>query len=148
MPAADIATVQALRGDLALEIARHLMRAGHSQVSAARQLDIPQPTLSKIMNGHVSELSLELLIRIAVRAGLPVLLQTGQVPEEAGAFASVGHTRSEGRLPSRVGDDARNDLIANARQLSPGERLEAHFRHSELLTALHRGGQKRSRRSR
>jgi predicted XRE-type DNA-binding protein len=148
MPPADVATIQALREDLALQIARHLTREGHSQVSAAKLFDVPQPTLSKIMNGRVSELSLELLLRIAVRAGLPVLLQTGRAPAEAGAFVSVDRTASGGRNPSKVGDDARNDLIANARQLSPGERLEAHFRHTQLVTELHRGGQRRGGRSR
>lgn len=142
MLSADAATVQALRGDVALQIARHLTRVGRSQVNAAKQLDIPQPTLSKIMNGRVSELSLELLIRIAVRAGLPVLLQTGQVPEEAGAFVAVGNAKPAARQPSRVGEEARNDLIADARRLTPGERLEAYFRHTELVTALHRGGQR------
>ena len=38
------------------------------------------------MHGRVSQLSLELLIRIAVRAGLPVVLQTGKDAEEAGVF--------------------------------------------------------------
>src|SRR5688500_7949336 len=86
MPASDVATIQALRGDLALQISRCLRRRGLSQVAAARLLDIPQPTLSKIFNGHVDELSLELLVRIAVRAGLPVVMQTGDAPEEAGAY--------------------------------------------------------------
>ncbi len=65
----DDATVQALRTDLALQISRCLTRRELTQVEAARRFDIPQPTLSKIVNGRVADLSLELLIRIAVRAG-------------------------------------------------------------------------------
>lgn len=136
----DIATIQALRSDLALQIARHVQAQQQSQVTAAKRLGIPQPTLSKIMNGRVNELSLELLIRIAVRAGLPVVLQTGREPAEAGAFVSRGEKPE--RIPkSRVADEARHALTQNAQRLTPEQRLEAHLKHSELVTALHNAGQ-------
>jgi hypothetical protein len=92
------------------------------------------------MNGRVLELSLELLIRIAVRAGLPVVLQTGKDPAEAGVFVSGGPP--PGRIsPSKLADEARDELTESARRLSPEQRLEAHLKHSELVTALHRAGQ-------
>jgi predicted XRE-type DNA-binding protein len=138
----DIATVQALRGDVALQIARFLEGRQLTQAAAAKLLRIPQPTLSKIVNGRVSELSLELLIRIAVRAGLHLVLQTGNAPEEAGAYLA-------GRLPaagtgtrSKLADDARNALLTTARDMTPEQRLNAHFKHSELVTALHRAGRR------
>lgn len=62
---------------MAHQIARRAQQQGVSQLARARHLGIPQPTLSKIVNGRVSDLSLELLIRSAVRAGLPMTLQTG-----------------------------------------------------------------------
>jgi predicted XRE-type DNA-binding protein len=139
----DLATIQALRGDLALQIARHVARGGANQLVAAKQLQIPQPTLSKIVNGRVSEVSLELLIRIAVRAGLPVVLQTGRVPEEAGAFVSVPRASGPARQPSRLADQARDDLATSVRRLTPEQRLDAHLKHTELVTALHRGAQSR-----
>jgi predicted XRE-type DNA-binding protein len=146
---ADDATIHALRSDLALQIARHVSRSGESQVRESKRLRIPQPTLSKIMNGRIEEVSLELLIRIAVRAGLPVVLQTGTVPEEAGVFVSMRDEEGDGaRLPSRVAEEARDDLIEHARRLSPTERLEAHVRHTELVTALHRAGRARSAKTR
>ena len=138
----DAATVQALRQDLALQLARCIERRAVSQVTAAKSLGIPQPTLSKIMNGKVSELSLELLIRIAVRAGLPVVLQTGQVPEEAGAFVTSG---SSPRSKSRVAEQAREALLESARRLTPEQRLAAHVEHSKLMTALHHAGQRAPR---
>jgi predicted XRE-type DNA-binding protein len=144
----DDATIHALRSDLALQIARHVARSGESQVRESKRLRIPQPTLSKIMNGRVEEVSLELLIRIAVRAGLPVVLQTGTVPEEAGAFVSLRERAAGARLPSKIAEQAQEDLIAQARRLSPAERLEAHVRHTELVTALHRGGRGRGVRAR
>jgi predicted XRE-type DNA-binding protein len=132
----EFATVTALRSDLALQIARSVARTGESQVAAAGRLGIPQPTLSKIVNGRVGELSLELLIRIAVRAGLPVVLQTGREPSEAGAY--IAGAPIAGRAPqSRVAEDAQHALAESARRLTPEQRLEAHLRHNELVTALH-----------
>jgi predicted XRE-type DNA-binding protein len=83
MLSADVGTIHALRSDVALQIARCVQRRGLNQPAGAKWLGVPQPTLSKIMNGRVAELSLELLIRIAVRAGLPMVLQTGRVAEGA-----------------------------------------------------------------
>jgi predicted XRE-type DNA-binding protein len=138
MPSPDIATVQALRTDVALQVARHSRRLGVSQVSAAKQLGIPQPTLSKIVNGHVSDLSLELLIRIAVRAGLPVTLMTGRAPAEAGAFLSSTHAASHPGSQSRVADEARSSVLRVERQLTPSQRLEAFLEHNQLMAELQR----------
>lgn len=147
MPAPELATIHALRSDLALQISRHVQRLGERQLVAARRLGIPQPTLSKIVNGRVNELSLELLIRIAVRAGLSVVLQTGSDPQEAGAFVH-GEPTPERTRQSRVGDEARDALAQSAWQLTPEQRLEAHLKHSQLVTALHDAGRaSRSRRS-
>jgi predicted XRE-type DNA-binding protein len=138
---ADAATIQALRSDLALQIARFIKGQGRNQTEAARQLAIPQPTVSKIMNGRVSELSLELLIRVAVRAGLPVVLQTGKVPEEAGVFLSGVRRAEHSGMRSRVAESARDALLATARQLTPEQRLRTHLEHNELVHAFHRAGE-------
>ncbi len=47
--APDIAVVQALRSDVALQLARFAQRMGVPQVVAAKRLGLPQPTLSKIL---------------------------------------------------------------------------------------------------
>ena len=142
MNTADMSTIQALRGDVALQIARFLERRQLSQAAASKLLQVPQPTLSKIVNGRVSELSLELLIRIAVRAGLHLVLQTGAAAEEAGAFLSssgpVAHTPTR----SRLADEARHALLATARDMTPEQRLNAHVKHSELVTSLHHAGRR------
>lgn len=134
----DVATIQALRGDVALQIARFLTREQLTQASAAKLLRIPQPTLSKIVNGRVSDLSLELLLRIAVRAGLHLALQIGAVPEEAGAFAGGPMPSARTGARSKLADDARDALLATARAMTPEQRLNAHLKHSELVTSLHR----------
>ena len=137
---ADIATVQALRSDVALQLARYTQRMGATQVEAARQLGLPQPTLSKIINGRVSDVSLELLIRIAVRAGLFITLQTGRGPQEAGAFNSVTHSGSSRAFRSKLGDAARQSLLQSESRLTPSQRLQAFLEHNQLQSALHEAG--------
>jgi predicted XRE-type DNA-binding protein len=138
----DVLTIQALRGDVALQISRFLAGQGLSQAAAAKLLRIPQPTLSKIANGRVSELSLELLIRIAVRAGLHLVLQTGAVPEEAGAFVSSGVPSARQGARSKLAANAQDALTATARNMTPEQRLHAHLKHSELVTSLQRAGRR------
>jgi predicted XRE-type DNA-binding protein len=138
----DVATVQALRSDVARQIARFLAGQQLSQAAAAKLLRIPQPTVSKVANGRVSDLSLELLIRIAVRAGLLLVLQTGAVPEEAGAFVSNTVPDTRQGVRSKLADDARDELLAAARDMTPEQRLLAHVKHSELISKLHRAGRR------
>lgn len=135
MPPIDQATIQRLRSDIALQISRLARRLGGTQVALARKLGVPQPTVCKIMNGHVSDLSVEFLIRIAVRAALPITLQTGQVPEEAGAF--VSRVSQEPRASrSKLAVLARELLLDTERRLTPTQRLEAFLEHNQLLGLL------------
>jgi len=139
--APDSAAIQRLRSDVALQLARYTHRMGVTQIAAAKQLGLPQPTLSKIINGRVSDLSLELLIRVAVRAGLPLTLQTGLAPQEAGAFSSPTRSRSSRASQSKLGDAARQSLIqSESSRLTPSQRLEAFLEHSQLVCALHEAG--------
>ena len=139
MHSPDVATIQALRRDLALQIARFVERSGSSQVAAARSLGIPQPTLSKIANAQVAGLSLELLIRVAVRAQLSLVMQTGKDPSEAGVFVS-GTALHERAQRSRLAERARHELDASVQSLTPGQRLDAQLKHSELLAELQNAG--------
>ncbi|HEX4242829.1 MAG TPA: XRE family transcriptional regulator [Steroidobacteraceae bacterium] len=137
MPAKDDATIEALRNDLALQIARFARRLGATQVVAARRLGVPQPTLSKILHGRVSNLSVELLIRIAVRAGLPLTLQTGVAPEEAGVFLSFTSSRRDSvESRSKLGEEARESLARSDSLLTGSQRLEAFLEHNQQIAAL------------
>jgi len=148
---ADFATIQALRNDLAVQIARAIRARALTQTRAAGKLGIPQPTLSKIANGRTDELSLELLIRIAVRLGLPLVLQTGAAPEEAGVFVRAQPGEGEGTR-SKLAQAAQDVLSGSARHLSPEARLNAVLEHGRLVTALRDAGRREraraSRRSR
>jgi predicted XRE-type DNA-binding protein len=139
-PSSDIATIHALRSDVALQLSRHVNRMGATQVVAAARLGLPQPTLSKIINGRVSDVSLELLLRVAVRAGLPLALQTGRVPQEAGAFCPATPSHSTRAFPSKLEDAARQALIEAQRSLTPAQRLDAFLEHNQLVCALHLAG--------
>jgi predicted XRE-type DNA-binding protein len=134
------AMILSLRRDIALQVARIAHRLGDTQTVTAQLLRIPQPTLSKIINGRVSDLSIEFLLRVAVRAGLAITLQTGRDAEEAGAFVS-GLARGNTPAPdSRLAQAARQSLMETERSLTPAERLEAFVEHSELLSAVHQAG--------
>jgi len=136
----DFETVHALRSDVAHQIARYTERLGISQLAAAKQLDVPQPTLSKIVNGHTSDLSLELLLRIAVRAGLRITLQTGLFPQEAGAFSSAGRPSSARAFPSKVAARTHTSMKGSLRELTPAQRLEAFLEHNQLASELRETG--------
>jgi predicted XRE-type DNA-binding protein len=140
MPSPEAPTIQVLRSDVALQIARCLSGRGFSQLAAAKRLGVPQPTLSKIMNGRVTDLSLELLLRIAVRLGLPLVLQTGQVPAEAGAYLSLGFGPGLGKSGSKLADGARDSLHESLRRLTPEQRLDAFLEHNQLVSELHEAG--------
>jgi predicted XRE-type DNA-binding protein len=132
--------VHALRSDVALQIARYTKRLGISQLAAAKQLDAPQPTLSKIVNGHTADLSLELLLRIAARAGLRLTLQTGLVPQEAGAFVSAGRCSSARTFLSKIAAGTYTAVKQALRELPPAQRLEAFLEHNQLASELWEAG--------
>ena len=129
-------TLQALRTDVALQLARFAVRLGETQMVLAQRLGVPQPTLSKIMNGRVADLSLELLLRVAARAGLSMVLQVSHLPEETGAFASVRVRVAPRETRSQIADAARDSLRKAARSMTASERLEAFLEHNQLSAAL------------
>jgi predicted XRE-type DNA-binding protein len=134
------ATIRSLRSDIALQVSRFAQRSGLTQMAMARKLGVPQPTISKIVNGRVSDLSIELLIRVAVRAGLSITLHTGHAPEEAGAFICSSSRNAPHRTDSRLADEARESALQSGRRLSPSGRLEAFLEHNVLLSALNEAG--------
>jgi predicted XRE-type DNA-binding protein len=138
----DEAAIVNLRRDLALELSRAVKKLGLTQSVAAARLNLPQPTLSKIINGQTDNLSIEFLIRVAVRAGLSLTLLTGDVPEEAGAYVTNRNAGSSAVSTSRLADEARDSTEAANRRLTPSQRLEAFLEHNQLLAELHRAGRK------
>jgi transcriptional regulator with XRE-family HTH domain len=134
------ATIASLRRDIALQIAKIARRTGDTQIAVARRLGVPQPTLSKINNGRVHDLSIELLLRVAICAGLVLTLQTGRDAKEAGAFISGIRSRSVRAVDSKLEKEARKSFQDSGKQLTPTERLEAFLQHNQLLAAFRQAG--------
>jgi predicted XRE-type DNA-binding protein len=65
-----------LRVHLALALSRFIKSENLSQREAAEQFGVPQPTVSKIVNVRLRNISLTLLIRMALRAGLAFSLSS------------------------------------------------------------------------
>jgi predicted XRE-type DNA-binding protein len=63
-----------VRGELIMQIDEHYRRTGMSIAKAARAWGIPQRTLNALQNRRISQLSIEALVKIAIRAGLNVRL--------------------------------------------------------------------------
>ena len=72
------ATALHIRSQLAASLEQHIERHGWNQAEAARALKVPQPTVSKIVNGNIDKLSIEFLVKLMVRAGLPVEISGGR----------------------------------------------------------------------
>jgi predicted XRE-type DNA-binding protein len=59
---------------LAVEIERYVDKRGLTQAKAAAAFGVPQPTISKIVRGNVSKLSLEFLLEMLACVGIEVQL--------------------------------------------------------------------------
>jgi predicted XRE-type DNA-binding protein len=72
----EAAALQA-RVTLAVEIERYIEKNGLTQARAAAVFGVPQPTISKIVRGDLSRLSLEYLLKMLARVGVTVQLVAG-----------------------------------------------------------------------
>jgi predicted XRE-type DNA-binding protein len=73
---AEAAALQA-RVNLAVEIERYIEKNGLTQAKAATAFGVPQPTISKIVRGDLSRLSVEYLLKMLARVGVTVQLVAG-----------------------------------------------------------------------
>jgi predicted XRE-type DNA-binding protein len=73
---AEAAALQA-RVTLAVEIERYIEKNGLTQAKAAAAFGVSQPTISKIVRGDLSRLSLEYLLKMLARVGVTVQLVAG-----------------------------------------------------------------------
>jgi predicted XRE-type DNA-binding protein len=64
------AEVMLMRADLMLALGRHIDAQGWTQKEAAKHLGVTQPRVSKLMKRKWDEFSLDMLLTLAVRAGL------------------------------------------------------------------------------
>ena len=86
------ATAMHIRSQLAVLLEQHIERKGWSQTAAARALKVPQPTISKIVNGNIDKLSIDFLVKLMVRAGLPVEIAGGRSTGRASGRRAAHHS--------------------------------------------------------
>jgi predicted XRE-type DNA-binding protein len=86
-PTAEAAAWQA-RVTLAVEIERYIAKHRLTQSKAAVAFGVPQPTISKIVRGDLSKLSLEYLIRMLAQVGIGVSIVPASRPSKRRALAA------------------------------------------------------------
>ena len=64
------AKVMALRAEVMIRMEQHLKAQGWTQAEAAKRLGITQPRVSRLIRGRWEDFSLDMLLTLAVRAGL------------------------------------------------------------------------------
>jgi len=64
------AEVMLMRTDLMITLRRHIEAQGWTQKEAAKILGITQPRVSKLLRRKFDEFSLDMLVTLAVKAGL------------------------------------------------------------------------------
>lgn len=58
-----------------LELTRHIRREGLTQVQAAKAFGVSQPRISNLIRGKINAFGLDLLVRMATKAGLRVSMR-------------------------------------------------------------------------
>jgi len=64
-----------LRSELMIQIERHIKREKWTQVEAAKRLGVTQPRISNLMRGKINSFGLDMLVKMAVAAGLRVSMK-------------------------------------------------------------------------
>jgi predicted XRE-type DNA-binding protein len=62
--------VMRLRAEMMIRIQQHIKAQGWTQAEAARQLGVTQPRISRLFKHKVEDFSLDMLLTLAIRAGL------------------------------------------------------------------------------
>jgi predicted XRE-type DNA-binding protein len=85
----DTATAEAWRSDFARLIRESFSRSQMSQVAFAKRIGVKQSVVSRIINGRIASLSVEFLLKIAVRLETRGIATWGPSPDEARVTSDV-----------------------------------------------------------
>lgn len=64
------AEIMKLRAEVLIRMEQHLKAEGWSQTETAKRLGITQPRVSRLLKGKSEDFSLDMLLKLAARAGL------------------------------------------------------------------------------
>ena len=67
-----------LRSELMVALTRHIKREKWTQAKAAKLLGVTQPRISDLMRGKINSFGLDMLVKMAVAAGLRVKMQVNK----------------------------------------------------------------------
>jgi predicted XRE-type DNA-binding protein len=83
------------KSELLLQVQNFVKRHGLTQAKAAVVLGISQPRVSQLVNGRLSQFSLDELVRLGVRAGLNVTIKAEPNPKREKAVVARVAARQE-----------------------------------------------------
>ena len=64
-----------LRSSLMIELQKHIKREKWTQAEAAKAFGVTQPRISNLIHGKINAFGLDLLVRMATKAGLRVSMK-------------------------------------------------------------------------
>ncbi|MGB4859835.1 MAG: XRE family transcriptional regulator [Dokdonella sp.] len=64
------AEVMKLRAEVMIKMEQHIKAQGWTQIEAAKRLGISQPRVSSLTKGKTKDFSLDMLVTLAMRAGM------------------------------------------------------------------------------
>jgi predicted XRE-type DNA-binding protein len=73
-PTPEMAETMKLRSALMTALDEHIAHQGWSQAEAAKHLGVTQPRISDLARGKINQFTLDMLVKLASRAGLHVTL--------------------------------------------------------------------------
>lgn len=119
----DEAIERAIRAEIAARIEMLIVARCLTQRQAANLFRVPQPTISKIVNGRLTNLSLAFLIRMLIRAGLPFEIRRGVSAEDVevainDAEAAVATKRDEFQVTGSLPGAAAPSVLNRANELT------------------------------
>lgn len=65
-----------IRSQLMIDLSRFINKSFDGQEEAALFFDVPQPTISAIVNGKIDKFTIDRLVLLSVKAGFEVRLKT------------------------------------------------------------------------
>lgn len=117
----DEAIERAIRAEIATRIEMLIADRRLTQKQAASLFHVPQPTISKIVNGRLANLSLAFLVRMLIRAGLPFEIRRGVSAEDVevtinDAEVAVATKRDEFQVTGALPGTAAPSVLNSATQ--------------------------------
>lgn len=64
------AEIMKLRAEVMIRVEQHMKAEGWTQTEAAKRLGITQPRVSRLIKGKTEDFSLDMLLKLAARAGM------------------------------------------------------------------------------